>query len=110
MTENHHRLEVMYSSGEAVRLTGASYRQLDTWCRAGLVIGMDRAPGSGRRRRFTEGQLDRLRLLVFAARLRSLSLAELAQRLEAVPAIANALRPELETRARPALEAANVRG
>lgn len=43
-----------YMSREVVRRSGATYRQLDYWCRAGLFGEQLRGRGSGRRRGFTE--------------------------------------------------------
>lgn len=44
-----------YMSREVVRRSGATYRQLDYWCRAGLFGEQLRGRGSGRHRRgFTE--------------------------------------------------------
>lgn len=47
---------VTYSTMRLVELTGATYRQLDWWCRCGYLPDM--ADGSGSRREFTTAELD----------------------------------------------------
>lgn len=72
----------LYSSSEAASLAGISYRQLDYWCRAGVLTpvstsdawghpcGADpSSPGSGRHRRFTARQVAVLRACGQLARL-----------------------------------------
>lgn len=50
---------------ELVNETSATYRQIDYWCRIGIIspIG-NRSPGSGNPRRFEEEIIDRVKLLV----------------------------------------------
>ena len=49
---------VTYRSSEVVRLTGCTYRQLDYWCRRGIIPGHGEADGSGSRRTFTAAHVD----------------------------------------------------
>lgn len=42
-----------YPSPVATKVTGVSYRQLDYWCRTGLVDPITEAHGSGTRREFS---------------------------------------------------------
>jgi hypothetical protein len=53
------------SSKELEALTGATYRQIDYWCREGIIhaIGND-TPGSGSRRRFSKSIIDKVKLVV----------------------------------------------
>lgn len=51
-----------FSTPEVCRLTGATYRQVDYWCRVGLIRpGLCDARGSGTRRRFTEDDVAALK-------------------------------------------------
>lgn len=59
----------MFTSDEVCELTGVTYRQLDCWTTAGVVIPTVPARGSGSRRRFTE---DDVRLVALALRLAEL--------------------------------------
>jgi hypothetical protein len=54
------------SSPELVELSGASYRQIDYWCSQGIlpVIDGKNTPGSGGRRHFHKGIVDKVKLLV----------------------------------------------
>lgn len=79
----HHYDDGCKSSTEVTRLTGASYRQVDYWCRTGLIPGQLAGPGSGGRRRFTPEQVDRVRFLLTASRIRNASFADLIQFVEA---------------------------
>lgn len=49
----------MYTSVEVCRLVGCSYRQLDYWTRVGYVTPRVPACGSGSRRMFDDGDLER---------------------------------------------------
>lgn len=69
------------SSFEVARVSGVSYRQLDYWARTGLIEGQEDTPGTGNYRRWTPAQLRRVKQLARAARLKSLPLSELADRL-----------------------------
>lgn len=55
------------SSSELANRTGASYRQVDYWVRAGMIMPVRKskaAPGSGHRRRFEEEIVDRVTVMV----------------------------------------------
>lgn len=55
----------LLSSAETCKATGATYRQLDYWCRIGLVSeAQDQERGSGIPRRFTSAEVARVRLTV----------------------------------------------
>lgn len=56
----------LVSAPDACRLAGISYRQLDYWCRNGVIIPAQDARGSGTRRRFT---LEQVRQLIVAGEL-----------------------------------------
>ena len=62
---------------------GISYRQLDYWCRCGLVPGQERGRGSGTPRRFTARQADVIRTIAKVARIRVLPLEILAMAIRA---------------------------
>lgn len=49
-----------YTSDQVVKVTGITYRQLDHWCRMGYVDLLNRTPGSGSPRHFTDAQLSHL--------------------------------------------------
>ncbi len=60
----------MLSSAEAADLAGISYRQIDHWCRHGVItpvganhpsVGDTATPGTGRHRRFSVDQVPLLR-------------------------------------------------
>ncbi len=53
----------LYSSEEARRIAGITYRQLDSWTRAGLVKPARQASGSGSARRWSPAQVVELRVL-----------------------------------------------
>lgn len=73
-----------YSTVEVMNLTGASYRQCDYWCRAGLIPGQPRgsATGSGGRRRWTVADVERARLLLMVSRIRNRPMVEVVHELE----------------------------
>lgn len=74
----HHRVEpTTYSTTEVAKMIGASYRQLDYWCRTGRIPGQPpgRATGSGNRRRWSEDDLARARVLMRASRYLNLDAA-----------------------------------
>ena len=53
------------SSRELCELTGASYRQIDYWCREGIIHAVtDDTPGSGKQRRFAKDLIDKVKLVV----------------------------------------------
>lgn len=53
-----------FSSHEIVRLSGVTYRQLDTWARTGLAEpSIAPAKGSGSARRYSRDDLDRVALI-----------------------------------------------
>lgn len=75
--------EETYTTTQVVEMTGASYRQIDFWCRRGLIPGMaHEANGSGSRRAFTETNVERVRLLLRASRLSNASLERALELLE----------------------------
>lgn len=52
-------------SKELVELTGATYRQIDYWCRQGFIFAVgENTPGSGKYRRFNKNIIERVRLVV----------------------------------------------
>lgn len=51
------------------RCDGVSYRQLDYWCRTGIIDPMVPACGSGRPRRFSEEQVQVVRLVAMLSAL-----------------------------------------
>lgn len=53
----------LLSTIEVCRRTGATYRQVDYWVRAGLVVPEVGATGSGSARRWTVEQVTRVNLL-----------------------------------------------
>lgn len=57
--------EVAFSSVDAARLSGATYRQLDYWCRTGRVEpSIDPGHGSGSARRYAIADIVALAILV----------------------------------------------
>lgn len=71
-----------YSTIEVAKLTGATYRQLDYYCRKGLVPGQPRyGTGSGNRRRWTDDQIEEVLLLVRASKLVNATLNEAVEML-----------------------------
>lgn len=62
---------VTYSSADVCRATGATYRQVDHWARTGRIPGQDHGPGYGGRRQWTPEQVERVRQLVEASKLRT---------------------------------------
>jgi DNA-binding transcriptional MerR regulator len=66
-----------WSSAQVCQLVGCSYRQLDYWTRAGLVSPTVPAEGSGSRRRWSSGDVERVRRLRAVADHRRRPLAEL---------------------------------
>jgi predicted RNase H-like HicB family nuclease len=53
----------LYTSEEAAKLAGISYRQLDHWTRLGVVKPQRRAEGSGSARRWAPAQIVELRVI-----------------------------------------------
>lgn len=53
----------LYTSEEASRLAGISYRQLDSWTREGLAKPIQKAAGSGTARRWSPRQVVELRVI-----------------------------------------------
>lgn len=53
----------MLSSTEVLKRVGCTYRQLDYWCREGVITPTVEATGNGSRRRFSERQVRILRLI-----------------------------------------------
>lgn len=73
-----------YSTVEVAKLTGATYRQLDYWCRTGRIAGQPpgRATGSGQRRKWSEADVERARLLLRASVFANSTLDSAAAMLE----------------------------
>ena len=72
-----------YSTNDVVRMVGCTYRQLDYWCRVGLIPGQSAArPGSGGRREWMVDDIARARLVFLASRLSSGPLARIVDLLE----------------------------
>lgn len=88
-----HNAEELWTSAEVAREVGATYRQLDHWCRNGLIPGQDegRGVGSGHRRKWTDKQVEIARRLAFVAWLRNRSIGDMARVLDNVPAFRNAM-------------------
>lgn len=68
--------DLTYGTIEVCRMTGATYRQLDYWCRTGKIPGLERGHGSGSRRRWTPEQITEVVLLLTASRMVNATLAE----------------------------------
>lgn len=76
--------ELGYTTTEVTEMTGASYRQLDYWCRCGLVPGQPAyGTGSGNRRRWNDKQIDEVLLLIRASKLVNATLDEAVELLRA---------------------------
>ena len=75
-----------YSTVEVCRMTGATYRQLDYWCRTGRIHGqpVGRGTGSGNRRRWTPEQVAEARLIFVASRYVNATLDEAVEILREV--------------------------
>jgi DNA-binding transcriptional MerR regulator len=84
--------EETYSTVEVCRLTGATYRQLDYWCRTGRISGqpVGRGTGSGHRRRWTQAQVAEATLLYVASRYVNATLDEAVEILRKVRVVADA--------------------
>lgn len=78
----HLMLNQWFTTREVVEMTGATYRQIDYWCRTGLIPGHRESVGSGRRRRFTEADVRRARLVALASRLSNAPLEKVVAMLE----------------------------
>jgi DNA-binding transcriptional MerR regulator len=52
--------DTFLTAGEVCRIADISYRQLDDWCRTGLVPLADPMPGYGRRRLFDQSAVERV--------------------------------------------------
>jgi hypothetical protein len=59
----------MLSATEVCQRTGASYRQVDYWCRSGVIEPWVGATGNGSRRVFSEYQVRVVRLIADLAAL-----------------------------------------
>lgn len=60
--------ELLFTTAQVARLTGASYRQLDYWSRSGWITGTPAYVGSGFPRRWTPQDIERATVLYAAAR------------------------------------------
>ena len=74
--------EQTYRTVAVCEMTGATYRQIDYYCRRGLIPGQEQVIGSGMRRTFTEAQVERVRLLLRASRLSTSTLEQALELLE----------------------------
>jgi hypothetical protein len=82
-----------YSASDLVRLTGATYRQVDYWARTHLLVPSGRAAnGCGSRREYSPVDLDLCRMLVSLNSVAPLQIAR---------DVAPALRSVLEAPDRP---------
>ena len=71
------------STHDVAKLVGVSYRQLDYWCRRGLIPGQRGVcPGSGGRRLWRPNDVQRARVISMAARLKSLPMEQTIELLE----------------------------
>lgn len=59
-----HPSDGLLGSMEVIEQTGITYRQLDYWCRTGIIEPTIPGRGSGSARRFTEREVDTIRALV----------------------------------------------
>lgn len=62
----------LFHAPRVCRLTGITYRQLDYWCRTGVIKPAVESRGSGTQRMFTEEQVEILKVL---ARLRQVGVS-----------------------------------
>lgn len=77
---------VSYSSADVCALTGATYRQLDYWCRVGLVApSVTAAAGYGSRRRWSSSDVDAVRRVAAAAGLSRAAIIDVLELLDAPP-------------------------
>jgi MerR HTH family regulatory protein len=59
----------LFTTDEAARLSGCSYRQIDYWTRVGAITPSQEASGSGSRRAWDNEQVERLCMIATLARL-----------------------------------------
>ena len=52
-----------FTASTAVKEAGITYRQLDHWCRTGLVVAAKPAKGSGSQRAYSEHNISMLKLV-----------------------------------------------
>jgi DNA-binding transcriptional MerR regulator len=72
-----------YSSADVCVLAGCTYRQLDSWCRLGLVTpSVTEANGQGTRRRWSSDDVVRVRRVVAASQLAGATLIDVLDRLD----------------------------
>lgn len=78
--------ERTYSTNEAARMLGCTYRQLDHWSRRGLLPDQDPGAvlGCGGRRRLTDADLTRAHTLMMVSLLRSGALEDTIRLLEQI--------------------------
>jgi DNA-binding transcriptional MerR regulator len=69
-------MSASWTSREVCEHVGVTYRQLDHWCRSGLITPATPAAGGGSRRGFSDGDVERVRRIAAAAADRRLTLAE----------------------------------
>jgi hypothetical protein len=61
--------DVLFSTYQVARLTGASQQQLHRWCWQGYIIGMRRQIGTGNERLWTSNMVETARDLYAASKL-----------------------------------------
>lgn len=61
--------DVLFSFGEVQRLTGITERQLDYWCRVGVICPAVPANGSGSRRAFDVREVNAIRVFAVVLNL-----------------------------------------
>lgn len=71
------------STNELLDVTGATYRQVDYWCRRGFIPGQERRPGSGQPRVWTWEQVARVQGLCAASELIEKGLPAVAEAIDA---------------------------
>lgn len=72
-----------YSTDDVARMLGCTYRQLDYWCRTGLIPTQYGVKlGSGHRRCWTVTDIARARLVFLASRLTTSTIAAVVELLE----------------------------
>jgi hypothetical protein len=60
--------ELLFSTAQVARLTGASYRQLDTWWRSGYITDRPVISGTGWPRKWTAAHIERATVFYAASR------------------------------------------
>jgi hypothetical protein len=89
----------VFTTVEAVHQTGATYRQLDYWCRMGWIPGMPRKIGSGYERQWTPAQIEEARWLALASD--SFYRGGRGRQIVDIPALANFMKRAAEAGVKP---------